>query len=246
MVELLHQIKPCDFAFFDEAHRLDNLSQEMLYHVIDNLKIPARFARNAASGEPIQIAPLTLIFATDRPGQLNNALLKRIPATVCFHPYPDHEMREIVSRVASRLNLLLSPQASLRLAQVCHGIPRRAEHRVNDVRLFFPDSERRQLTLSEIVEYLRANGIDADGLGEDERSYLDFLAENGSASLDALAGHLGIDRDYVRCQIEQPLRYRGLIIVRSSGRVLTSAGKERTGQPVCWQKEQLDQTRLMP
>jgi Holliday junction resolvasome RuvABC ATP-dependent DNA helicase subunit len=228
IVELLQEVKPCDFAFFDEAHRLDNLSQEILYQVIDNLTVPARLLRNAATVESIKIAPLTLIFATDQPGHLKNALLKRIPATVHFQPYPDHEMREIVSRVASRRNLLLSPQASLRLARVCHGIPRRAEHRVNDVRLFFPDSERRQLGLADIEEYLSANGIDGDSLGAYERIYLDFLAENACASLDALAGYLGIDQDYVRKHIEQPLRYRGLIIVRSTGRVLTPAGLERT------------------
>src|SRR5262249_60269759 len=111
-------------------------------------------------------------------------------------------------------------------ARVCNGLPRRAEHHVQKVRLFFEDSERSQLRLPQIKEYLEAHGIDADGLGEEERTCLLFLAQKGSASLEALAHKLGTDPAFVRNQVEQPLRYRGLVTVRSSGRVLTPAGRK--------------------
>jgi len=239
IVEHLCKLQPCDFGFFDEAHRLNNDAQELLYEVIDKVTVPPELVVGAASNEPVKVAPITLVFATDKPGQLMNALLKRIPTTVRFRPYPEDEMREIVARIAARRNVLLTPQAARQLARVCHGIPRRAEHRVNDVRLHFADSERRQLGQSDVLKYLRDNSIDADGLGEDEHSYLDFLSRNGSASLEALAGYLGIDQDFLKNQVEQPLRYRGLITVRSSGRMLTEAGKERVGR--LRQADEMDQ-----
>jgi Holliday junction DNA helicase RuvB len=227
IVQELCRLQPCDFAFVDEAHRLKAEAQELLYEVIDHGTVPPKLVAGSTGREPVKVSPITLVFATDQPGHLLNALFKRIPAVVHFQPYPEKEMREIVARIATRRNLLLSPQAAGQLARVCHGIPRRAEHRVNDVRLYFADSERRQLGLPDISNYLRDNGIDDDGMGENERSYLAFLYRNGSASLEAVAGYLGLDMEFVKHQIEQPLRYCDLIIVRQSGRMLTEAGKVR-------------------
>jgi Holliday junction DNA helicase RuvB len=228
VAERLRTMKLCDVALFDECHRLSDDVQEMLYAVIDSSKIPAKLTK-ARSQEDITITPITLIFATDQPGRLLNALHKRIPTTVRFKPYRDEEMKEIVSRVAKRRGVLLSAQAAGRVARVCNGLPRRADHHVQRIRLNFEDSERRQLGLSDVQEYLAARGIDADGLGPDERDYLQFLGQNGSASLEALAGHLGVDAEFIRTQVEQPLRYRRLITVQSSGRVLTPDGQKWLG-----------------
>jgi holliday junction DNA helicase RuvB len=230
IAERLRELASCDFIFFDEAHRLDRVVQELLYEVIDQSVVPARLVTTTGGQEPVKVAPITFIFATDQPGQLLNALYKRIPSTVCFQQYPENEMKEIVARIAARRRILLSPQAARQLARVCHGIPRRAEHRVNDVRLYFDDSESRQLGQPDILSYLRDVGIDEDGLDEIGRRYMRFLDTNGHASLEALTGHLGVDADYIRHQVEQPLWYRGLITVRSSGRVLTPEGTARVRQ----------------
>jgi Holliday junction DNA helicase RuvB len=230
VVAKFRQMERCDVAFFDECHRLDHAVQELLYEVIDSSTVPAKLVASAGGPEAVTIAPVTMIFATDQPGRLLNALLKRIPATVRFKPYPENELKEIVARIAARAGVLLSAQAARQVARVCNGVPRRAEHRVADLRLYFGDSERRQLGLPDVEDYLHSQGIDGDGLGEDEHTYLEFLSRNGSASLGALAGHLGIDTEYVRTQIEQPLLYRGLVMVRSSGRQLTRDGEKRVEQ----------------
>ena len=224
IVEQLCQLKTCDIAFFDECHKLSDDVQEMLYDVIDTRSIPNRLVPNATGSA--KIAAITLIFATDQPGRLLNALFKRIPTNVQFRPYPESELKEIVARVAARKNVLLSAQAARQLAKICNGLPRRAEHHVVKIRLYYEDSERRQLGCEDVEKYLNAYHIDADGLGKNEQRCLVFLARNRSASLEALAGHLGTDAAFVRRQVEQPLRYRGLITVRSSGRALTRLGKQ--------------------
>jgi Holliday junction DNA helicase RuvB len=221
----LAKMKMGDIAFLDECHRLQGESQELLFEVIDSGTVSSKFVPDTAGEESFKIAPITLILATDRPGRLLNALLKRIQILVQFAPYTERELKEIVARVATRSKILLSPQAAKALARVCAGIPRRAEHHVRTLRLYFADSERRQLGLSDVVDYLHAHGIDRSGIGRHERRYLDFLACNRSASLDALAAHLGTDPEFVRQQVEQPLRHRRLILVRSSGRTLTRRGQ---------------------
>lgn len=225
VVELLQSMKACDVAYFDECHKLSESVQEMLYEVIDSGSVAAELVPDAPGKERAAIAPVTLIFATDQPGRLLNALFKRIPTHVHFKPYPDVELKEIVQQVAGQKNILLTPQAAMQLAKVCNGLPRRAEHQVRKLRLFFADSEQRQLGQPDVQEFLKSRGIDADGLGDSERRYLRFLAKNRSASIESLVGYLGTDAAFIRGQIEQPLRYRGLITVRSSGRVLTRDGK---------------------
>jgi Holliday junction DNA helicase RuvB len=234
VAERLRVLSAGDIAFFDECHKLSHDVQEALYEVLDCHKIPARLGPNPAASEPIPIAALTVIFATDQPGRLLNALLKRIPTTVRLRPYPEKELKEIVTRVARRLRLLLSPQAARQLAKACNGLPRRAEHHVLKLRLYFPDAEDRDIACSDVRKYLAARGIDKHGFGKDQRQFLAFIAKNGSASLEALAGYLGVDAEYVRTQVEQPLRYRALITVGRSGRVLTRRGKawiEKRRQP---------------
>jgi Holliday junction DNA helicase RuvB len=226
IVERLHRMKQGDVAFFDECHQLPAPIQELLYEVIDSNQLPPKLLPNTGGEEPTKLASISLVFATDKPGRCLNALLKRIPTIIRFSLYPVREMKEIVKRVAARSNVLLSPQAAGQLARVCNGLPRRAEHHVRKARLYFADSEKRQLSIGDIQEYLEARGIDPDGLGAEERSYLEFLGKNRSASLEALAAELRVDAEFVRGQVEQPLRYRGLITVRSCGRVLTREGRE--------------------
>jgi Holliday junction DNA helicase RuvB len=225
VAERLHQMQDCDVAFFDECHKLPHDLQEMLYEVVDARTVPGKLLPKAPSQEPVQVAPITLIFATDQPGKLLNALSKRIATTVRFAPYPEGELKEIVARVAKDSDVLLTPQSARCLAAACNGLPRRAEHHVQKLRLYFPDSESCAVELKKVRQYLSANGFDSAGLGKDERKFLRFLARNRSGSLAALAGYLGVDEAYVCTQIEQPLRYRGLVTIRA-GRVLTSRGWE--------------------
>jgi holliday junction DNA helicase RuvB len=230
VVEKLAQAKPFDFVFFDEAHRLDPEVQHALYEVIDSgtIRPPAKMLQTGAP-EAVTVPAMTLVFATDNPGVLLNALRKRVPLTVVFSRYSKRELREIVSRVATKQDVLLTPQAAGRLAEVSNGLPRRAEHHVQSLRLFFPDSERLQggLGLPQVEEYLKAFGIDEDGLDRQAREYLRFLARTGGAvSLETIAGYLGTDAQNVRKEIEQPLRFRRLVEVGRCGRELTSKGRE--------------------
>jgi Holliday junction DNA helicase RuvB len=221
----LVQAKPCDVVFFDECHNLDGEAQELLFEVIDAGQVPADYAPES-DREFTPVAPVTLIFATDRPGKLLNPLVKRIPLTVQFKPYPVDELKEIVARVADRRGVLLSPQAARLTAQVCNGLPRRAEQHVNNLRLTFPDSEQRLLGLEDVRAYLAEVGLDGDGFDRLARAYIRFLLRNGSASVEAVAGYLGTDVEHVKNQVEQPLRFRGLVTVGGRGRELTEKGKE--------------------
>lgn len=219
-------VKTGDVIFVDECHNLENDAQELFFEIIDKRQVPGKLVPGADPAEVVPVAPSTCIFATDRPGKLINALVKRIPLTIRFKPYPLSEMKEIIARIGSRQGVLFSPQAARQLARACHGLPRRAEHHVLNLRLMVPDSEERQMGTEDVRTYLEMVKIDRDGLDELARECVRFLRKNRAASVDALAAALGIDVEHLKAQVEQPLRFRGLVDVSGRGRVLTDKGRE--------------------
>lgn len=228
----LQDLKACDFFFVDEAHNLESKAQEALYQVIDERRVPLgdQSRRTGQETAYANLPPLTILLATDQPGKLLNALDKRMELQVSLTYYNKHEMRAIVDRLATDVNLLVSPQAANHLAKVSRGLPRKAKHLLQNLRRHFPDAEQRQLGISEMREFLRAFGIDSRGLGKLERKYLRLLRQTKSASLESLASTLGFDSDYVRRQIEPVLKRSGLITISSAGRRLTERGEHATKQ----------------
>lgn len=79
-------------------------------------------------------------------------------------------------------------------------------------------------------EFLAAFQIDVKGLGGPEHQYLHYLCESGSASLESLAIHVGLDCGFVRHQIEPLLIRENLVVIGRNGRRLTPAGKQWINQ----------------
>ena len=227
VVDSLRALRPGDFQVFDEAHNLGEDQQELLYEVIDKGVVPARCLPADQRAAPLPVAPCTLVFATDQPGRLRNALRKRLPTRVRLGDYTAAEMKEIVARNAAARNVLLSPQAARLVARLCHGLPRRARHYVGALRLYFADSESAQLGVPQVEEFMRAKRIEPDGLTDTEVDYLRYLHAEERASVDTLAAVLRVDVAYVVDEVEQVLRHGRLIRIGNGGRVLTEAGRRR-------------------
>jgi holliday junction DNA helicase RuvB len=225
-------LKPCDFLLIDEGHGLKASEQELLFEAIDHqrLKKPSSKGSKGKQMTPKtrHLEPFTLVLATDRPGQLLNPLKKRFPTKLHLTPYPSKEMKEIVAVVAAESEILLTPQATSRLAMACHGLPRKATHFLQKLRLFYPPQPR-DISIKQVERFLRAFHIDEHGFGPEERKYLRFLRRNGKASLETLAQYMGTDRDEVLRQIEPTLVRKGLVSVASSGRRLTAKGQKWYG-----------------
>ncbi len=238
----LTRLRPCDFLFVDEAHRLKPATQELLFVAIDRGRVPSPPAQTKTKTKPspptpgsngiepkkrafINLQPFTLLLASDQPGLLLDAMRKRLPITLALTLYPLKEMREIVETIASEKQVLLSPQAARRIAEVSHGLPRKARDYLARLRLFF-NSDGQRLSIGNVEEFLSENGIDYMGFGRQERKYLWRLGKLGSASLETLASFAGSDKDDVQRQLEPVLLRKGLIQIFSSGRKLTDKGKK--------------------
>jgi Holliday junction DNA helicase RuvB len=135
-------------------------------------------------------------------------------------------MRVIVSNRASEIGILLSSQATSRIAEATRGIPRRARHLLQSLQTVIQDPNK-EVTKKMANDHLESLGIDKDNLTDQDRKYLAALARrNAYMSLQNLASMLSLDEHAVTRDIEADLMQMELISVESRGRQLTEKGKD--------------------
>jgi holliday junction DNA helicase RuvB len=210
-------------VFLDEVHALEASAQELLMEAIDSM-FPTGNGDSQSHKVPT-MKRFALVLATDRPGELLDALKKRIRLPISLDLYRPREMGAIVDRIAASLKLLLTAQARNRVARVSHGLPRQTLMLLENLARHFPDPTR-ELSVQDIRVCLRDLGIDSLGLNAQHRKYLRFLTRVETASLDLLATHLGTDALAVQHDVEDLLQRLGFITIRHRGRELTALGKQ--------------------
>jgi Holliday junction resolvasome RuvABC ATP-dependent DNA helicase subunit len=230
LVGQLVRLKTADFLFLDEAHRLGPESQTLMFGVIDHLRAPdlldpAAEARRDQDGRLV-IEPLTVVLATDQPGQLLDPLRKRMEHTVHLVEYARVELMEIAADSATGLGLLISTQGLGVLTAASQGQPRRALQLLKGLRRQHSGDRQREITKQDVCKYLRAADIGKLGVSPEQRLYLNHLRKLGSASLATLAALVGADEDYVLRVLEPGLVKLEFIRVGRFGRKLTPAGED--------------------
>ena len=224
----LATIKKADVLFIDEVHALPIDCQELMFPAIDRYEVPAVDQERATVRENdwVKIDPFTLVIATDQPGMLRKALKQRIVLRYSLGEYTLPEMRQIVFNYAAELKVLLKPQAATRLAEAARGLPRRARHLLNAMRITLSDTNV-EINKGIVDRYLKSIGIDEDNLTKSDRQYLRILCERKShVSITTMAIQLGTDTVAVQTDIEGYLIRLGLVAVESAGRILTATGKK--------------------
>ena len=227
VIETLRALKPLDVAFIDEIHAFPYECQEILYPAIDSRRVPEVDAdkHRIEPDKWVDIAPFTLIAATDQPGTLRKALKSRFVMQFHMDYYNVSELRQIVLNRAADLGILLTPQAATRLAEAARGLPRLACRRLDSYRIWAQDLGQ-EVTRGMIDRYLGSLGISETNLTSTDMSYLKTLRDRGGrASLDTLALQLNLDAVEVKFDLESYLVRRGLIGIERGGRVLTEQGR---------------------
>ena len=227
VIETLRALKPLDVAFIDEIHAFPYECQEILYPAIDSRRVPEVDAdkHRIEPDKWVDIAPFTLIAATDQPGTLRKALKSRFVMQFHMDYYNVSELRQIVLNRAADLGILLTPQAATRLAEAARGLPRLACRRLDSYRIWAQDLGQ-EVTRGMIDRYLDSLGISETNLTSTDMRYLKTLRDRGGrASLDTLALQLNLDAVEVKFDLESYLVRRGLIGIERGGRVLTEQGR---------------------
>ncbi len=233
LAALLTNLEERDVLFIDEIHRLNPAVEEILYPAMEDYQLDLIIGEGpAARSVKIDLAKFTLVAATTRLGLLTTPLRDRFGIPVRLNFYEVAELELIVKRGARILGLGLSEDGGLEIARRARGTPRIAGRLLRRVRDFAIVAEVDEVTAKIADEALLRLEVDAIGLDELDRRYLNQIARNfggGPVGIETIAAALSEPRDAIEDIIEPYLIQQGFLQRTPRGRLLTANAWKHLG-----------------
>tara|TARA_B100000579_G_scaffold396902_1_gene376061 strand:- start:877 stop:1938 length:1062 start_codon:yes stop_codon:yes gene_type:complete len=231
IVGLLINLQPCELIFVDEIHRLNRISQELLYPAMEDRRLDLTVGKGSSSRmRSIDLPPFTLVGATTKPAALSSPMRDRFGISQRLDFYNYEDLEKIIKRSANLINLSISEEASNQLAKRSRGTPRIANRLIRRVRdyaeVYSSSNVIDSCVVSEALDLYR---VDERGLDTTDRSYLGLLInqyKGGPVGLETLAAALGEDSTTLETVVEPYLMQIGFLQRTSRGRVITAAAEK--------------------
>jgi Holliday junction DNA helicase RuvB len=222
---VLTNLKPKDVLFIDEIHRMHITVEEILYSAMEDFRLDILIGQGASARTmQIDLAPFTLIGATTRSGLLSNPLRDRFMAHLNFDFYEPEMLGKILLNNARKMNIDMSPEAKMQIAQRSRGTPRIANRILRRVRDYALVNKSKQVELKEVQAALSLLDIDDLGLDSMDRKILSVMKnyyQGGPVGIEALSATLGEDKQTIEEVYEPYLLKEGLILRTPRGRTLS-------------------------
>jgi Holliday junction DNA helicase RuvB len=146
--------------------------------------------------------------------------------------YAPEELARVITRSASLLATPVDEAGALEIARRSRGTPRIANRLLKRVRDYAQVRGDGSITHEVADEALRREGVDADGLNDLDRRYLQTILafyNGGPVGIEALAATLNEEKDTLADVIEPYLLKQGWVVRTAGGRKIGPA--HRTLQP---------------
>lgn len=224
---ILTKLEPGDVLFIDEVHRLKIEVEEFLYSAMEDYKIDIVLGSGATSSKTVTLAlkPFTLIGATTREDLLTKPFRDRFGIHETLNLYSLEESIQIANRSAGILGVEIDGAGSSLIAKASRGVPRNINKFVRRLRDVAEIEGEGIITESIARLGLKMQGIDDNGLGENERKILNALVNYPKGvGLKTLARTLNLGDKTIEEVYEPFLLAQGLIKITSKGRALTEKG----------------------
>jgi len=233
LAAILTALEPMDVLFIDEIHRLPTAIEEVLYSAMEDFKLDIMLGEGpSAKSVRIDLPPFTLVGATTRTGLLSNPLRDRFGIDLRLSFYPPTDLAKIIQRSAGILGTEIDEDGALALAKSSRGTPRIANRLLKRARDFAAATGNRIITSDVIKTTLNQLHIDASGLDQIDREYINAIIKHyagGPVGIDNLAAALSEPADTIEDVIEPYLMQLGLIQRTPRGRIVTDAGYRHMG-----------------
>ena len=230
---IMTNLEPNDVLFIDEIHRLSPYVEEILYPAMEDFQLDIMIGEGpAARSIKLDLPPFTLVGATTRAGLLTSPLRDRFGIVQRLEFYEVSDLKRIVSRAASILEVETDDAGALEIAKRSRGTPRianRLMRRVRDYAQVKGDGVINQLMAEQALDML---SVDEQGFDHLDRRFLLALIEKfegGPVGIDSLAAALSEERGTLEDVIEPYLIQQGLIVRTPRGRVVTNAAYRHFG-----------------
>eukprot|EP01037_Dinobryon_pediforme_P008208 gene8208-8292_t len=221
----LTNLEERDVLFIDEIHRLNPAVEEILYPAMEDFQLDLIIGEGpAARSVKIDLAKFTLVGATTRAGLLTTPLRDRFGIPMRLNFYTVEELEGIVARGARVLGIPMSADGANEIAKRARGTPRIAGRLLRRVRDFAIVDDVPSVTRVVADKALKLLDVDAIGLDQMDRRYLEMVAVNfggGPVGIETIAAALSEPRDAIEDIIEPYLLQQGFLQRTPRGRLLT-------------------------
>jgi Holliday junction DNA helicase RuvB len=236
IVGLLAALKPGSFLFIDEIHRLNRVTEEILYPAMEDFTLDSTVGKGASARIiRVPLPRFTLVGATTKAGALSSPLRDRFGMVYRLNFYTHEELMAILTRSASILDIPITPDGARIIAQRARGTPRIANRllrRVRDFAEVTQGSQEKMIHQGLAEESLALFDIDPLGLDPTDRQLLSIMIRHfngGPVGIETLASSLGEDPKTLEDVYEPYLLQAGLIHRTPRGRVATPMAYEHLG-----------------
>jgi Holliday junction DNA helicase RuvB len=233
---VLTSLQKGDILFIDEIHRLQKTIEEYLYPAMEDYKLDIMIDQGPhARSVCLNLAHFTLIGATTRAGMLSAPLRSRFGMVNRLDYYNHDDLKTIVQRSAYLMNMSMTEQAALELAQRSRGTPRIANNLLRWVRDYaLVKAEGEKISPEIAIKALDMLEIDQHGLDEMDKRILESLITKfagGPVGVQSLAVAVGEEAGTIEEVHEPYLILEGYIQRTQQGRVALPLAYERLGLP---------------
>lgn len=227
LAAILTNLSEGDIFFIDEIHRMNHLVEEALYPAMEDFELDIIIGQGpSAKTIKLPVPRFTLVGATTRAGLLSSPLRDRFGIIGHLNFYDLKELKHIVKRSGSLLNIEIDDDASEEIARRSRGTPRIVNRLLKRVR-DFAEIKGGKVTCEVAKEALNALEIDKAGLDKMDRLLLSTMIEKfngGPVGVDTLSVAISEESDTITDVYEPYLIQSGFIARTSRGRVVTEAG----------------------
>jgi len=228
LVSILSNLEKNDIFFIDEIHRLRPAVEEILYTAMEDGHVDIMVGKGTgAQSVRLPIVPFTLVGATTKLSSLSNPLRDRFGNIIKLDFYSEQDMKEILEKNATKLNIPSSQELLDALSVRSRGTPRIANRLLKIMRDYSTVGEK--IAEKKVFEHIFEKlGIDSYGLDYLDKKYLTTLHEKfsgGPAGLTTLAGSLGEEEATLEEVVEPYLLQIGFLEKSPRGRKITDQAR---------------------
>ena len=233
LVALLTNLSEGDILFVDEIHRLNRAYEEILYPAMEDFAIDIIIGKGpSANSIHLDLPHFTLIGATTRSGQLTAPLRDRFGVSLRLELYTSEELKKIVIRSASILNVGIEDAGAAEIASRSRGTPRIANRMLKRVRDFAQVKADGIITKAVADEALSRMEVDKLGLDSIDRRMLKAIIDyygGGPVGLDTLAATINEESVTLEDVYEPYLLQIGMLTRTPRGRCVTKNAYDHLG-----------------
>jgi Holliday junction DNA helicase RuvB len=230
---ILINLKPGDVLFIDEIHRLNRMTEELLYPAMEDSRLDITIGKGqTARTRSIPLAPFTLVGATTKVGSLTSPLRDRFGLIQRLQFYEIDELTLIIERTAELLKTKVTHDGAEEIARRARGTPRIANRLLRRVRDYAQVKHINSIDRDLAATALDLFNVDAMGLDWTDRLVLSTTIEQfrgGPVGLEAIAAATGEDSKTIEEVYEPYLLQIGFLNRTHRGRIVTEAAYKHLG-----------------